>query len=136
MEVIQKPTFSEILAGAKREEQERIAAHEAQARQAREEASRARVQQIQTIKAKMNALLVQYESQRNALRATFHELFQLEQQLVVVSSGQVSHLPPQLPNSHIPSAFPEPHDPVYSVVPSFQQEIQTWQQTRQWPQKG
>ena len=136
MEVIQKPTFSEILAGAKREEQERIEAHERQARQAREEASRARVTQIKEIKAKMDGLLKTYEDQRNALRATFHELYELEQQLVVVSAGQVQHLPPQLPMSNLPSAFPAPTDPLYNVVPSFHQEIQTWAQTRQWPKKG
>lgn len=136
MEVIQKPTFSEILAGARREERERAEAHEAQARAAREEASRARVAKIQEIKGRMDALLVQYESQRNALRSTFHELFELEQQLVVVSSGQVQYLPPQLPMSNLPTAYPEATEPLYSIVPSFQQDVMVWQQTRQWPKKG
>ena len=131
-----KMTFSEILAGARREEQARIEAHEAQARAARQEAVNARVAKIQELKGKMDALLVTYESQRNALRHTFHQLYELEQQLVVVSSGQVQHLPPQLPMSSLPSAFPAPTEPLYSPIPSFQQEIQTWQQTRVWPLKG
>ena len=129
-------TFSQILRGAQAEERAQAEAHEAQARAARQEAAQARVAKIQEIKGKMDALLVQYESQRNALRHTFHELYELEQQLLVVSAGQVQHLPPQLPLSNIPSAFPEPHEPLYSIVPSFQQEIATWQQTRQWPKKG
>ena len=131
-----KPTFSEILAGARREEQARIEAHEAQARAARQEAVNARVAKIQELKGKMDALLVQYESQRNALRHTFHQLYELEQQLTVVSTGQVTHLPPQVANSNLPSAFPAPSDPLYAIVPSFQQECMHWAQTRVWPKKG
>ena len=129
-------TFSQILLAAKREEQELAEQHEAQARAARAAAAQARTNKIQELKSKMDGLLVTYESQRNALRSTFHELYELEQTLTVVSAGQVQHLPPQLPMSSLPSAFPAPTEPLYSPIPSFQQEIQTWQQTRVWPLKG
>ena len=128
-------TFSEILAGARREEQARIEAHEAQARQARQDAAQARITQVKSLKGQMDSLLAQYEEQRNALRQTFHELHELEQRLSVVSSGQVSHLPPQLATSNVPSAFPGPNEPLYAVVPSFQLEVMHFQQTRQWPKK-